>query len=194
MAGARRRGSEETEEGRILRAIRRIIRSVDIYSHKLALDCGVTVPQLSCLLEIAETGPVTLKALAARVDLTPGTVVGIVDRLERKGLVERARSQSDRRQVRISITRQGKSLLARAPSPLQDRLAAALDTLPPFDRAAIAQSLERIVDLMNIAHVDAAPILDTGISLQPVTESLTPRSKEKALSAAAPSATARSDD
>jgi hypothetical protein len=53
MAGARRRASEKTEESRILRAIRRIIRSVDIYSHKLALDCGVTVPQLSCLLQIA---------------------------------------------------------------------------------------------------------------------------------------------
>jgi DNA-binding MarR family transcriptional regulator len=192
MAGVRRRASEETKEGRILRAIRRIIRSVDIYSHKLALDCGVTVPQLSCLLQIAESGPLTLKALAQQVDLTAGTVVGIIDRLERKGLVERTRSQIDRRQVRISISQQGKSLVARAPSPLQDRLAQALDGLPLFDRAAIALSLERIVDLMGIAQVGAAPILDTGISLQPVTESLTARSKEKALSAA-PSAPAVSD-
>ena len=193
MAGARRRASEQSEEGRILRAIRRIIRSVDIYSHKLAIDCGVTVPQLSCLLQLAESGPLTLKALAQRVDLTSGTVVGIIDRLERKGLVERTRSQIDRRQVQISISRQGRSLVARAPSPLQDRLAHALHGLQPFDRAAIAQSLERIVDLMGIARVDAAPILETGISLQPVTDSLTARSKEKAVSAAAPSATAVSD-
>lgn len=193
MAGARRRASEQTEEGRILRAIRRIIRSVDIYSHKLAIDCGVTVPQLSCLLQLAESGPLTLKALAARVDLTSGTVVGIIDRLERKGLVLRTRSQIDRRQVQISISKQGRSLVARAPSPLQDRLARALHGLKQFDRTAIAQSLERIVDLMGISHVDAAPILETGISLQPVTDSLTARSKEKAVSAAATSAPAVPD-
>ncbi len=79
-------------ERRILTAIRRIIRSVDIYSHKLGLSSGVTVPQLSCLLRIVEGAPLTLKDLAVAVDLSPSTLVGIVDRLEQKGLVRRARS------------------------------------------------------------------------------------------------------
>jgi len=166
---------------------------VDIYSHKLALDCGVTVPQLSCLLLISEAGPLTLKALALQVDLTAGTVVGIVDRLEKKGFVRRARSLVDRRQVQISITEEGRFLAARAPSPLQDRLAAALQGLPASDRAAIALSLEHVVELMEIKHVDAAPILDTGISLQSVTERQPGKSREQAFSAAAPSAPAVSD-
>lgn len=193
MAGARRRADERSYEGRILRAIRRIIRSVDIYSHKLALDCGVTVPQLSCLLLVAEAGPVTLKALAERVDLTAGTVVGIIDRLEMKGLVQRTRSQTDRRQVQISITQDGRSLAARAPSPLQDRLARALDGLPSADRASIAESLERIVGLMEIGHVDAAPILDTGVSLQSETDPRADPSKEKAPPAGAAPAPPASD-
>jgi len=46
-------------------------------------------------------------------------------------------------------------------------LAESVESLPELERAAIALSLERIVDLMQIRQVEAAPILDTGISLQP---------------------------
>lgn len=154
-------------EDRILRAIRRIIRSVDIYSHKLAIESGVTVPQLSCLLRVVEGGALTLKSLADEVDLSASTLVGIIDRLERKGLVRRERSAVDRRQVLISATEEGVILASGSPSPLQDQLASALDTLPELERAAITLSLERIVDLMQIRQVDAAPILDTGVSLTP---------------------------
>lgn len=154
-------------ERRILTAIRRIIRSVDIYSHKLGLSSGVTVPQLSCLLRIVEGAPLTLKDLAVAVDLSPSTLVGIVDRLEQKGLVRRARSTEDRRQVLISATEEGLILANESPSPLQDRLATALRDLPESERAAITVSIERIVELMEIRQVDAAPILDTGVSLNP---------------------------
>lgn len=152
---------------RTLRAIRRIIRSVDIYSYKLASESGITVPQLSCLLRVVDSGPLPLKKLAEEVDLSASTVVGIVDRLEKKGLVRRKRSTQDRRQVLICSTEEGAIVASESPSPMQDRLAAALDSLPELERAAIALSLERIVDLMEIRQVDAAPILDTGISLQP---------------------------
>lgn len=152
---------------RTLRAIRRIIRSVDIYSHHLAIESGVTVPQLSCLLHVVETGPLSIKKLAEGVDLSSSTVVGIVDRLEGKGLVRRERSTQDRRQVLVCATEEGAVMASGAPSPLQNRLAEALDALPELERAAIALSLEKIVDLMEIGQVDASPILDTGVSLKP---------------------------
>ncbi len=153
-------------EQRVVRAIRRIIRSVDIYSHKLALDSGVTVPQLSCLIRLVDAGPTPLKELARGVDLSPSTAVGIVDRLEAKGLVTRTRSSLDRRLVLIAATEQGRIVAAGSPSPLQDKLSAALDSLPELERAAIALALERIVELMGIERVEAARILDTGVSLQ----------------------------
>jgi len=142
------------------------MRSVDIYSHRLALESGITVPQLSCLTRILESGPMPLKALARAVDLSASTTVGIVDRLEKKGLVTRVRSIRDRREVEIAATEEGRIVAAGSPSLLHDRLAGALDTLPERERAAIAMSLERIVELMEIRQVDAARILDTGVSLQ----------------------------
>ncbi len=141
------------------------MRSVDLYSHKLAIESGVTVPQLSCLLRVVEAGPLTHKALAADIELSASTLVGIVDRLEAKGLVRRQRSSRDRRQVLISATEEGVILASGSPSPLQDRLSSALEAVPELERAAITLSLERIVELMQIGQVDAAPILDTSASL-----------------------------
>lgn len=163
------------DHDRILRAIRRIMRSVDLYSHKLAIESGVTVPQLSCLLRVVEAGPLTHKALAADIDLSASTLVGIVDRLEAKGLVRRERSSRDRRQVLISATEEGAILASVSPSPLQDRLSAALEAVPELERAAITLSLERIVELMQIDQVDAAPILDTSASLRLDVDDKTPR-------------------
>ena len=86
--------------------------------------------------------------------------------------LKRARAYSLFR-VMISATESGAILAAASPSPLQDRLAESLELLPELQRAAIALSLERIVDLMQIRQVEAAPILDTDISLQAhVTEQL----------------------
>ena len=150
---------------RTLKAIRRIIRAVDSFSHRLESQHGVTVPQLSCLVHIAASGPLSLTDLATAVEISPSTAVGIVDRLVRKGLVTRLRSDVDRRRVLITASQKGQTLVKVSPSPMQDRLASALDRLPEIERAAITRSLERVVGLMGIEHGDASTILDTGISL-----------------------------
>mgnify|MGYP003333851923 CR=1 FL=1 len=147
---------------RILRALRRIIHSVDLYSKELAATNKITAPQLICLLHVVNNGPVSATAIGREVHLSPSTVVGILDRLEEKGLVERQRSREDRRIVRVTATREGVELSRKAPSPLQQTLANALAELPELEQATIALSLERVVALMEAPEVDAAPILATG--------------------------------
>lgn len=147
---------------RILRALRRIMRSVEQYSRQLAATSQITAPQLICLMEIAGSGPMTATAISRAVHLSPSTVVGIIDRLEEKGWVVRARDTSDRRVVHVAVTAQGEALLEHAPSPLQRTLAEALNGLPELEQATIALSLERVVALMEAQKIDAAPILTTG--------------------------------
>lgn len=147
---------------RILQALRRIIRAVDLHSHKLSTQYRITGPQLACLLAIREEGPLNSGVLAKKVYLSPSTVVGIVDRLEEKKLVERTRSSVDRRQVSISITASGEELVAAAPSLLQDTLAAALVELPEIEQVSITLALEKLVDLMEARHIGASPVLETG--------------------------------
>lgn len=146
---------------RILRSLRRIIRSVELYSKQLTSTNQITAPQLVCLLAVVDHGPLTATAISREVHLSASTVVGILDRLEEKGLVVRARAHDDRRVVQVSATPRGADLARRAPSPLQQTLANALNALPELEQATIALSLERIVALMEAQEIDAAPILAT---------------------------------
>lgn len=147
---------------RILRSLRRIIRCVDLYSRQLSVTNQITTPQLVCLLEVVNRGPLTATAISREVHLSPSTVVGILDRLEEKGWVVRERGRDDRRTVRVSATPAGAQLARQVPSPLQRTLANALNALPELEQATIALSLERIVALMEAQGIDASPILETG--------------------------------
>jgi DNA-binding MarR family transcriptional regulator len=147
---------------RILRALRRIIRGIDLYSRQLAATHRITAPQLVCLLAVVERGPLTVTALSHEIHLSTSTLVGILDRLEEKNLIRRERGRDDRRVVWINPTAEGTRLADHAPSPLQQALASGLNTLPELEQATIALSLERVVDLMEVRHIETAPILDTG--------------------------------
>jgi len=154
----------------IFRSLRRIMRSVDVYSHRLSAEYNTTSPQLLCLQTLADDGPLTNSAMAKLVHLSPSTVVGIFDRLENRGLIMRERSVQDRRIVLVHITEAGRELVATVPSLLQNRLADGLGALPENELLTIAQSLERIVDLLEVSDAEAAPLLET----RPIEETTTP--------------------
>lgn len=145
----------------IFRSLRRIMRAVDVYSHRLSAEYKITSPQLLCLQTLESDGPLTNSALAKLVHLSPSTVVGILDRLEAKDLIVRERSTQDRRVVLVYITDAGRSLVATVPSLLQNRLAEGLSELPENELITIAQSLETIVDLLEVTDPEAAPLLET---------------------------------
>lgn len=145
---------------RILHSIRRITRAVDLYSKKLVLEFGITAPQLMVLDEIVAKGAMMVRSVAAEIHLSASTLVGIVDRLEAKGLAKRERSAPDRRKVLVAATEAGRSLVARAPSALQGTLAEALQHLSDEEQIMIARSLEKVVDLMELGRFDEDELLD----------------------------------
>jgi len=153
--------SEAIEE-RILRALRKISRAIDLYSRKLASRHQLTGPQLVCLGHVAREGPTTPSELAREVALSQATVTGILDRLEAKGLITRARNPEDKRRVILQTTEAGRRLAAAAPSPLQETFAWKLRALSGDEQEAIAQTLGRIVEMMEAEDLEAAPVLASG--------------------------------
>jgi DNA-binding MarR family transcriptional regulator len=154
--------SKQMHDVKILQSLRKIIRAVDIHSRKLSMQYDITAPQLISLLVIVDNSPLTIAEISREVHLSPSTLVGIIDRLEAKGFVERQRSEKDRRQVLIYAKKKGKTFAQKAPSPLQETLAGSLNELTPLEQSTISLSLERIVELMEAKEIDAAPILQTG--------------------------------
>ena len=144
---------------RILKAIRRIIRAVDIHSRKLNSDFHITAPQMICLYHLVKSGEITQSQLSEEVCIGISTINGIIDRLEKKGLVARQRDAVDRRKVLVKATESGKKVTVSAPALLQDRFSIALRNLPELEQAAIALSLERVVELMEADHLDTSPNL-----------------------------------
>lgn len=147
---------------RVMSSLRQITHSIDRYSRRLRTESGITVPQLICLICIAENGKLTTSAIANKIHVANSTIIGILDRLEVKKYILRQRDTVDRRKVFVSATPQGKKLIEFAPSPLQDKLSESLKNLPQLEQTAIALSLEKVVDLMGVEDISPAPILATG--------------------------------
>ena len=95
----------------VLIELRKIIQSIDLHSKHLVRVCGLTGPQLLILRTIYESGPTTASTLARTISLSQATVTGILDRLEKRGLLERSRSDTDRRKVIVQATPDGERLL-----------------------------------------------------------------------------------
>lgn len=155
-------GNELEEE--ILIALRRITRAIDIHSRFLANTFGLTGPQLVCLRVLGRHGSLTPSEVAKHVALSQATVTGIIDRLASRQLLTRERSETDRRNVTVSITEAGRALLADAPSALQEKFATRLSTLATDEQERIRATLNKIVNMMDGQELEAAPVLSIDAS------------------------------
>ncbi len=145
----------------VLVSLRQIIRAIDLHSKKLERESGLTGPQLLVMQLIGSQGELTSGVIAREVSLSQATVTSILDRLERKGLLRRVRSTSDKRKVMVSLTEEGGQALASAPTLMQESFIRAFNKLENWEQSLILSSLQRVSDMMNATDLDAAPLLDS---------------------------------
>lgn len=146
----------------VLVLLRQIIRATELHDKHLSRDTGLTLPQLISMQTLHQHGPMTVGALAKEMNLTQATVTSILDRLERKQLVTRVRSQEDKRKVLVYPTAAGLDLLESAPAPLQSILIEEFEKMAEWEQTLIVASLERVSNILGAHKLDAAPILDIG--------------------------------
>jgi DNA-binding MarR family transcriptional regulator len=153
---------QDAIDTRVLSALRRLIRATDLDAKNLARQTNLSTSQLLVMEILAADGELTIGRIAGRVGLAQATVTVIVDRLAERLLVARQRSESDRRQVVVSLTDTGRELFARAPTALQTTFLRNFSTLKGWEKTAILSSLERLADLMEVEDLEASPVLDVG--------------------------------
>src|SRR2546426_5308979 len=83
-------------------ALRRSSAQGVIFSQTVATRAGISSSDLECLDFLNLEGRVTAGRLAEVTGLTTGAITGVVDRLEKAGLVRRERDETDRRKVFIA--------------------------------------------------------------------------------------------
>jgi len=108
------------------------------------------------LLGVLRDRTPTMNDLARLLGLDKSSITGLVDRAERRGLVVRVPSTTDRRAVLVSLTDDGRSLASAVSARFEADVLTMLDRLPPRDREAFS----RLVSRLLVAHA-----ADQGIDL-----------------------------
>ena len=147
---------EENVSMQIMMRLRQIIQEMSKHSKHLQEKYKITLPQLICLKEVANHGPIAIGALTKIVFINNSTVTGIIDRLESRGLVKRVRISKDRRKVHVEITESGLEFLEEAPTPIHHQFINKLEEMNTEDVSMILWGLELLVDMLGQADPDTA--------------------------------------
>lgn len=131
----------------------------------MANEYGLTGPQLTTLKLLETFGDLSLSSLSERIRAQNSTVTGIIDRMEREGLVRRERSTTDRRVVHIRLTEKGAKLAQSISVEPMLIFRAALTGLSRDDTKDLFRILTKLEKAVR-AHVTE------GASLPPSTEEL----------------------
>jgi DNA-binding MarR family transcriptional regulator len=134
--------------------LRRVFQSMSDFSRLAERETGLTGPQLWAVKVINECNSIRVSDLAKRMYLHPTTVVGILDRLELQGLIQRTRSKTDRRVVQVELTITGYKLVANSPDVAQGLL---INGLERIDYDKLQRVHEGMAEFVKILGVEGVP-------------------------------------
>lgn len=143
-------------------ALRRILRATELYGRTLALTAGLTPVQIRVLQVVLNQGSATPTQISSQMGVSPATISTLLDRLVAKQMIERQRSDRDRRQTNIVLTDKGRAAVDGAPDPLQQKYVREFEALADWEQAMIVAALERVAAMLNASAIDASPLLDMG--------------------------------
>lgn len=102
---------------------------------------NLTYPQSIALTILQADGPMPISALAEAAGSANSTISGVVDRLEKLGLVERKRSETDRRVIYVATTPRFQAQFNKVASSASDRFSQSLDDLSDRERQTVLEGL-----------------------------------------------------
>lgn len=126
---------------------------------RIAAEHELSLVQVRLLGILRDREP-GMQELAKFLSLDKSSVTGLVDRAERRGLVQRESSSEDGRAVRVSMTEQGRALAQQFVKQMERELGALVEGLSEPDR-------RRLSVLASQVALDAARQALPGISLSP---------------------------
>lgn len=103
---------------------------------------GLTLSEVRVLRSLSLNGASSMVTLAKDQQMTPGGMTGLVDHLEEEGLIQRDRSESDRRIINIEITKEGRKVVSRATSIFERFMEKSLESLTE-------EEIETFLRIMN---------------------------------------------
>ena len=118
--------------------------------HPLLAGHGLTYPQYLVLLVLWEKDAQPVNDIAKRLHLETNTVTPLLQRMEKEGIITRARGKKDARQTIVSLTRKGRNLqntLSNVPFAVAG--AAACTSVTPYTLPELYRMLDDIIEKLG---------------------------------------------
>ena len=139
---------------RTLRSLAECYQAFEAYSGAHVRKLGLTSAQFDIVATLGNTPGMTCKELGEKTLITKGTLTGVLDRMEVRGLIRRTASDADRRQVFVVLTAQGVRTFERAFSAHIGHLKPAFTVLSPRELDQAAELLHKLRDALREARAE----------------------------------------
>jgi DNA-binding MarR family transcriptional regulator len=134
----------------LVRELVRTYQAFSAYSEENIRELGLTAPQFDVICTLGNTPGMMMGQLAEKTLVTKGTLTGIIDRLEQKGLVRREVPPENRRCFIIVLTPEGERVFETVFPAHIDYLKERLGQLSNDEIQQIQSSLERLRNFFRI--------------------------------------------
>ncbi|MDR6410450.1 MarR family winged helix-turn-helix transcriptional regulator [Paraburkholderia terricola] len=117
----------------------------NLVTQRSMAELGITSQQGSILFMVASGKCLLAAELAREYGIDASAVTRLVDRLEKRGLLTRVRSNEDRRVVRLALTPEGQAIAARMPAIFTGVLNSLLGGFTPEEVGFLKSMLRRVL-------------------------------------------------
>lgn len=124
-----------------------LVRAYNFIEARISADLrddNLTLAQFDVLVALVKKGAISQQEMADHLLVTKGNVVGLIDRLSARGLVERRASGTDRRVNLLQITSRGRRVVERALPRQLNLIAKLMAALTPAEAALLEDLLSRL--------------------------------------------------
>lgn len=143
--------------GEFMRSLWRLNHALERVSRGMETSLGVTAQQRMMIRCVGKYPGMTASQLAAQFHLDAGTVSTALERLERKGLLQRRRDHRDRRRVTLGLTAAGRAIDRDVPGTVEHAVEALLGALSADDVSRTRAVLGTLTDLLERDAARRAP-------------------------------------
>ena len=133
----------------VLRNLVSAYQAFERYSAPDLRSMGLTMTQFDVIATLGNQPPMTCKELGEKTLVTKGTLTGVLERLESKGILERKLNPDDARSQMIGLTQEGQKLFERVfPAHLQ-HLGKAFNQLSVKELASVSDTLQTLTTVFD---------------------------------------------
>lgn len=134
----------------------------------ISIDLYISKSELLTLLQVDRSGEIIMSQIADYINIPMSTATGLVERLVKKGYIERARNESDRRIVTIRLTDEGKKLAGEMKQTINGYIQLIYDALTDEERKLLFGIFAKIGAILTKKAEERGTVKEGGTPLKKI--------------------------